>query len=194
MTRFEFMALAESLAAYYSAKTPGSKTIDLWFDMVQNIPAEALPWIEQKIYQEHDLLPRNLPKAIRELFEAWLQANPEKRARKESVDCPDCEGGLLCLTRPVRGYRVPPTFSAPCGRCRQVRAAQYMTLAEALRQGYSRVNLHAVTTVRSRNIGELIRSIGREIPGSDEPARLEELNRQASLLRETEEVTNHAEA
>jgi len=104
MTRFEFMALAESLAAYYSAKTPGSKTIDLWFDMVQNIPAEALPWIEQKIYQEHDLLPRNLPKAIRELFEAWLQANPEKRAHKESVDCPDCEGGWLCLTRPVRGY------------------------------------------------------------------------------------------
>ena len=194
MNKIEFSSFVETLTTFFGAKAPGMKAVDLWFDMVQNIPAEALPWIETKICQDQETIPRNLPKAIRELFEAWLQAHPEKRARKESVDCPDCEGGWLCLTRPVRGYKVPPTFSAPCGRCRQVRAAQYMTLAEALRQGYSRVNLHAVTTVRSRNIGELIRSIGREIPGSDEPARLEELNRQASLLRETEEVTNHAEA
>jgi len=164
MTRFEFMALAESLAAYYSAKTPGSKTIDLWFDMVQNIPAEALPWIEQKIYQEHDLLPRNLPKAIRELFEAWLQANPEKRAHKESVDCPDCEGGWLCLTRPVRGYKVPPTFSAPCGQCRRLRAGKYMTLSEAFAEGFKRQNLGAHTNAGARNVKTLAAQVGKEIP------------------------------
>ena len=164
MTRFEFMALAESLAAYYGVKTPGSKTVDLWFDMVQNIPAEALPWIERKIYQDQDSLPRNLPKAIRELFEAWLQANPEKRAHKESVDCPDCEGGWLCLTRPVRGYKVPPTFSAPCGRCRQVRAGKYMTLSEAFAEGFKRQNLGAHTNAGARNVKTLAAQVGKEIP------------------------------
>jgi len=194
MVQARFLDFVTDVFDYFERKRPNDNTMDLWFDEVRNIPDEALEWIKSRIFKENDNKPSNLPATMWALYNAWLQANPDKRAHRESVDCPDCEGGWLCLTRPVRGYKVPPTFSAPCGRCRQVRAAQYMTLAEALRQGYSRVNLHAVTTVRSRNIGELIRSIGREIPGSDEPARLEELNRQASLLRETEEVTNHAEA
>ncbi|NPV03844.1 MAG: hypothetical protein HPY67_03835 [Syntrophaceae bacterium] len=194
MTPIECHEMIKTVSAYYERKIPSDRTLDLWFERIRGIPGESIGWIQTRIFEQFEAFPKNLPSVIWELYNAWLDAHPEKRARKESVDCPDCEGGLLCLTRPVRGYRVPPTFSAPCGRCRQVRAAQYMTLAEALRQGYSRVNLHAVTTVKSRNIGELIRSIGREIHGSDEPARLEELNRQASLLRETEEVTNHAEA
>ncbi len=195
MNEMDFTRYIEELFAYYNARIPGRRTLDLWHEMTQFVPAEAMPWILRRVWETNESMPRNVPREIRELWQAWLQAHPEKRDRREAErDCPDCEGGWLSLYKPVEGYRVPPTFSAPCGRCRQVRAAQYMTLAEALRQGYSRVNLHAVTTVRSRNIGELIRSIGREIPGSDEPARLEELNRQASLLRETEEVTNHAEA
>lgn len=164
MTRFEFMALAESLAAYYSAKTPGSKTIDLWFDMVQNIPAEALPWIEQKIYQEHDLLPRNLPKAIRELFEAWLQAHPEKRARKESVDCPDCESGWLILEKDQDPYRTPISATAPCGRCRQLRMPKYLRLEDAMLAGFRRKNLTTEYAVRRRPVRELAASIGRNVP------------------------------
>lgn len=195
MVRTELEAIVGNLGAFYERKSaPSAMTLELWMQKVKNIPSEAVGPIQDKIMDECEYWPRNLPATLWAMYHAWLEAHPEKRAHKDIVDCPDCEGGWLCLTRPVRGYRVPPTFSAPCGRCRQVRAAQYMTLAEALRQGYSRVNLHAVTTVKSRNIGELIRSIGREIHGSDEPARLEELNRQASLLRETEEVTNHAEA
>jgi len=164
MTRFEFMALAESLAAYYGVKTPGSKTVDLWFDMVQNIPAEALPWIERKIYQDQDSLPRNLPKAIRELFEAWLQTHPEKRAFVQDRNCPDCDGGWLTLCKPVPGYNVPLSFSAPCGQCRRLRAGKYMTLSEAFAEGFKRQNLGAHTNAGARNVKTLAAQVGKEIP------------------------------
>lgn len=163
MTRFEFTNLIENLAAYYGAKTPGSRTTDLWFDLVQNIPAEALPWIERKICQDQDSLPRNLPKAIRELFEAWLNAHPEKRAFVQDRNCPDCEGGWLTLCKTVPGYEVPLSFSAPCGRCKQVPSKHYATLSEALAEGYERVDLRRCFW-NGESIHDMTRRIGTPVP------------------------------
>lgn len=160
MNKIEFSSFVETLSTYFGAKAPGMKAVDLWFDMVQNIPAEALPWIENKICQEQDTIPRNLPKAIRELFEAWLQAHPEKRAfTQENRSCPDCEGGWLALCKPVDGYRLPLSFSAPCGRCKQVPSRHYLTLHQALADGYKRQKLYALSYAEARNVKDLIRLV-----------------------------------
>ena len=74
---------------YFERKRPNDNTMDLWFDEVRNIPDEPLEWIKGKIFKENDNKPSNLPATMWALYNAWLQANPHKRA----------------LPRPVRGLR-----------------------------------------------------------------------------------------
>jgi len=164
MVQVRFLDFVTDVFDYFERKRPNDNTMDLWFDEVRNIPDEALEWIKSRIFKENDNKPSNLPATMWALYNAWLQANPDKRAHRESVDCPDCEGGWLCLTRPVRGYKVPPTFSAPCGRCRQVRAGKYMTLSEAFAEGFKRQNLGAHTNAGARNVKTLAAQVGKEIP------------------------------
>jgi len=164
MNEMDFTRYIEELFAYYNARIPGRRTLDLWHEMTQFVPAEAMPWILRRVWETNESMPRNVPREIRELWQAWLQAHPEKRDRREAErDCPDCEGGWLSLYKPVEGYKIPLSFSAPCGRCKQVRAGKYILLAEAIAQGYKRQNLREHTTAGARDIKSLASKIGKEM-------------------------------
>jgi hypothetical protein len=66
---------------------------------VENIPAEAVGYIIDKITDEADRMPANLPKAFREKFRAWQMEHPEKVARVVEPGCADCESGVLYLEK-----------------------------------------------------------------------------------------------
>lgn len=138
-------------------------TIELWLQKVKGIPSEAIPWIQNKIMDECEAWPKNFTATLWSMYNAWLQAHPEKRAHRESVNCPDCEGGWLALQKKVDGYRQPISHAAPCGRCRQIPAAKYMTLFQAREQGYERVDLKTYPVHASPNLKALLDTIGKKV-------------------------------
>ena len=163
MTQINFRNFVFGVSDYYERKRPQDSTMDLWFDEVRNIPDEPLEWITGKIFKENDTKPTNLPATMWALYNAWLQANPNKRAFAQERDCPDCEGGWLVLQKRLPMYAIPISHSAPCGRCKQIPAAKYMTLAEAKEKGFERVNLFDHNAPK-RTVKEMIASIGRPVP------------------------------
>lgn len=145
MTQIQFRSFVFDVADYYERKRPQDSTLDLWFDEVRNIPEECLEWVKVKIFKENDNKPSNLPGTMWALYNAWLQANPHKRAFTEEKDCPDCEGGWLVLHKWLDQYGRNIEHSAACGRCKQIPNAYYMTLEEAERKGYKRTDLKTLS-------------------------------------------------
>jgi hypothetical protein len=164
MTWIEFTETIRTVCTYYERKIPNDNAIELWHERVKTIPRESLDWIKRKIFEENDTFPKNLPTVMWSLYNAWLTAHPEKRAFKESVFCPDCEGGWLALQKQVDGYRQPISFSAPCGKCRQIPSAHYMTLFQAIEQGYERIELKKYPEAGPRDIKKLAESVGMKMP------------------------------
>ncbi len=164
MVQAAFVSFVTDIFAYYQRERPKDNTMDLWFDEVRRIPDESLDWISSKIFKESERLPTNLPAMTWALYNAWLAAHPEKRAFKEAVNCPDCEGGWLALQKKVDGYRQPISHSAPCGKCRQIPAAKYMTLFQAREQGYERIELTKWPETGPRDIKELADRVGQKMP------------------------------
>jgi len=164
MTPIELHEFTKTACSYYERKMPNDMTLDLWQQRVGNIPSEPLAWIQTRIFEQFEAFPKNLPSVIWELYNAWLDANPEKRAHKESVDCPDCESGWLILEKDQDPYRTPISATAPCGRCRQLRMPKYLRLEDAMLAGFRRKNLTTEYAVRRRPVRELAASIGRNVP------------------------------
>lgn len=94
-----FAHAVNEIAAFLGSKEVPPHTKAAWFDKVQNIPDEALPYIVEKITDEVDAMPRNLPKVFKEKFRAWQMDNPGKCVVVEQQGCRDCESGILFLER-----------------------------------------------------------------------------------------------
>lgn len=156
--------MIENLGAFYERKVkPISRTLEMWFEKVKKIPSEAVMPIQDKIMDECERWPANLTATMWAMYHRWLDAHPEKRAFREAVNCPDCEGGWLVLSKLVEGYKQPLSFSAPCGRCRQIPAANYMTIFQAREKGYERTDLKKQPW-DGRTAAEMASTIGRPVP------------------------------
>lgn len=94
-----FAHAVNEITAFLGSKEVPPHTKAAWFDKVQNIPEEALPYIVAKITDEVDAMPRNLPKVFKEKFRAWQMEHPEKVARVVEPGCADCESGVLYLEK-----------------------------------------------------------------------------------------------
>lgn len=163
MVRTELEAIVGNLGAFYERKAaPSEMTLVLWLQKVKNIPSEAIPWIQSKIMDECESWPKNITAIMWAMYHAWLAAHPEKRAHLDHVDCPDCEGGWLAIRKRVEPYRQPISHSAPCGRCKQIPASQYMTMFQALESGYERIDLRTYQA-HTGELGRLIESIGKKM-------------------------------
>lgn len=162
MTWIEFTETIRTVCTYYERKIPSDNALELWHERVKNVPKESMEWIERKIFEENDTFPKNLPSVIWALYNAWLNAHPDKRAYQEEKQCPDCEGGWIVLTRIVTGYKQLISFSVPCGRCKQVGSAYYRTLEECIRAGYER-NMLKDHNAPKRTVKEMIRDIGKPV-------------------------------
>jgi hypothetical protein len=120
VTKVEWADFCEDVTSYFGAlKLVGDKRVDLWYDECHFIPIEALEWIKRKIFDEHDSLPRNLPKALKGLWYAWKDANPERLVH-ENVQCdaPGCTNGFINVYLPRKHeYEHPYTGIAWCDQC-----------------------------------------------------------------------------
>ena len=94
-----FMHAVNEIAAFLGSKEIPAHTKAAWFQKVENIPDEAIPYIVAKITDEADAMPRNLPKAFNEKYRAWQMEHPEKFTHVEQRGCRDCESGILWLER-----------------------------------------------------------------------------------------------
>jgi hypothetical protein len=82
-------AIAQAYGYWRLDKLPSEQQITLWLSQLEHIPGAALNWILPDLYQEHDNLPRNLPKAIKE---AYAKAPIESRKHIVKVHCDQCNG------------------------------------------------------------------------------------------------------
>ena len=94
-----FMHAVNEICAFLGSKEIPAHTKAAWFQKVESIPDEAIPYIVAKITDEVDAMPRNLPKVFKEKFRAWQRENPGKVAVVEQPGCRDCESGVLFLER-----------------------------------------------------------------------------------------------
>lgn len=86
-------AIVRNLCIYFERKvTPTPGAIDMWFSRVENIPDEPVNWIVQRIKENHDQFPKNLPNTIWDYYREWLAMYPEKRAFKDRQNCQKCNG------------------------------------------------------------------------------------------------------
>ena len=112
MNQVEFSEAANQIAEYLGASAPSATRIYAWLPKVENIPAEAVPFIVQRITDEAERMPVNLPKSFREQFSEWLRRNPNKVAKEaDQAGCSDCENGILWLER---GRETCAVYCANC--------------------------------------------------------------------------------
>lgn len=110
-----FHDFVKGLCFYYERRDPREETLDLWFQGVKHIPDEPVGWMSEQIRNRHDFFPRNLPQAMREFWQQWLEDHPHRRTRRDAgADCPDCdETGLISL------YREGSRYLFRCSRCKR---------------------------------------------------------------------------
>ena len=99
MNESEFSQAANDIAVFLGASAPTATKILAWMPKVERIPSEAIGYIVEKITDEADRMPANLPKVFREKFRLWQMENPEKTAQIVQRGCSDCEMGILFLER-----------------------------------------------------------------------------------------------
>lgn len=163
MVELRFNDFVTEICAYYERKKPADKTLDLWFDRVRAIPDEALEYIRDAIFKENDSKPANLPSTMWALYMVWLDNHPEKKAPRIAYDCPDCEDGWLALEKDDPRYKTPLSYSAACGKCKQISSKHYMTLTRALELGYRRKNLVTDHGKGIHSVKQLVDGIGQKM-------------------------------
>jgi len=99
MTEQELTQASNQIAEFLGSPAPTATKIFAWMPKVERIPGEAIPYIVEKITDELDRMPPNLPKVFREKFRMWQAENPKKNAQIVQKGCPDCESGVLFLER-----------------------------------------------------------------------------------------------
>jgi len=131
----EFESFLVNLTAFFERKHPTDKIIDLWFDMVHDIPVDELLQIYNKITKENESFPRNLTAVMWALHYDIIAGDPIRE--KVYKNCPECSDGLMHL-RKMDGdglYMQPYVFR--CATCRQrAEAFPWGNRAALIREGY----------------------------------------------------------
>lgn len=112
----ELENFTNDLLAYFNQKVkPLPATGRLWFDEIQNIPSESLPFIFSSL-KKKESFPKNLPSIMWALFYQWRNENPDKKAFN---DCQECEG---------TGWIIESNKAYRCGSCDNAPREAYFNL------------------------------------------------------------------
>lgn len=99
MSDAELLKAVQDIAFYLGAKAPDPKMAAVWHPKVKHIPASAVPHIVERITDECDRMPANIPKLFRALYAEWQASQPQQIKQVDSGGCPYCYDGLLWLIR-----------------------------------------------------------------------------------------------
>lgn len=125
MVREDFSRIISKLCDYYERKEPKNAAMEIWYSRCKAIPGEPLGYITQKITDNNETFPKNLPAAMWGAFTEWLQANPDKHAHKVFTHCPDCEEGLIFTAKHNEKFNAKYKYVFSCGKCGQSSIRQY---------------------------------------------------------------------
>lgn len=112
MVAADFARWLKRALSYFDRKEPSDDTVNLWFEEVKDLPAEALPYAYQAL-TELDSFPRNLPGFLRAKTREWLGSRP----RRNQGDC-GCHSGAWEVAFFRRELQEWAIFRIPCGICR----------------------------------------------------------------------------
>lgn len=94
MTYDEFKSLLDTITTYYGLeKSISPERIRMWHRRVEHIPFQAARQIKNRIFEDHDYLPRNIPKAFNKAYHAFATSNTGPDFKQEP--CDDCRGSGL---------------------------------------------------------------------------------------------------
>ncbi len=136
MTHADLTQALTEITVYLGAKMPSDAAVKAWLDKVERIPSEAVPYIVQRITDDADRMPANLPKAFREFYSQWLAEHPERAPREQKHFCGQCDDGILWLRR---GHITAAKFCA----CYRGHAGQIgkATVAMMQAEGWEHIDL-----------------------------------------------------
>jgi len=102
---------------YFDRKHPDPEKIKLWHRRAQNIPADAIPAIQDYFF-DLDSLPRNVGKTFLAGWNAWKQSNPSKVAQPVKTPCSECRGeGVLIARQYHKDMKNMYSYAFRCGKC-----------------------------------------------------------------------------
>lgn len=122
MKKEEFKNFLRRINAYYGYdKIISPERFYAWANKVVNIPKAAEDYIFEQITEQHNTMPRNLPKWIKEYFSAWRSADPGRQINPhiKKTNCTDCSGsGFIRFRKADAVTGMLYTYCARCGACR----------------------------------------------------------------------------
>ena len=100
MTLKEFSNALNEIGKYLGTPTaPSADVVAAWFERVERIPSEAVPFITRRITDEAERMPKNPPKIFREFYGQWMAARPRQNTPAQEHFCGQCYDGILWLRR-----------------------------------------------------------------------------------------------
>ena len=117
-------AIVRSLCTYFERKViPTPDAITMWFTRVEKIPDEPVNWMVQKIKEQQEMFPRNLPNLLWEYYREWQQMNPDKMVSRGHICTADhCNGEGYVFATHSRddGQRYEYVYRCPvCNQARE---------------------------------------------------------------------------
>lgn len=103
MTHADLTQAVTELTVYLGAKMPPDAAVKAWLAKVERIPSEAVPYIVQRITDDADRMPANLPKQFRALYGEWQAEHTTSTTPIQQTGCGECIEGILWLEKPGTG-------------------------------------------------------------------------------------------
>jgi hypothetical protein len=141
MTKQTFESMIRKLRASYEKKPPDTEIMSYWYQEAGvTIPEEAAPWITSWVKDQHrDRWPNHFQDVLANGYQAWLAANPQKRAMSSEPEChqPNCGRGLYFVQKFEEqfGYWAGYALPCVCGRSKLGGVPRW-TWEQVVRAGY----------------------------------------------------------
>lgn len=115
MTLDDFTRALAEIGRYLGSPLPAdADVLAAWFERVERIPSEAVPYIVRRITDDAERMPKNPPKLFRALHLEWQAAHATPAAPVRQPGCRDCYDGLIWLEKP--GTAETAVVICPCYR------------------------------------------------------------------------------
>ena len=155
----------EELSDFYERKTaPKTKTVELWYRLVKQIPAEPLKWITRHIQDNYESFPKNITSALWGSFTEWQQTNPDKKVIETFFECSDCNEGLIFAKKKNKqGTNYEYIFR--CTKCKQNHCRAYPASSRLeLLQDYEVISKEGnLSWGHHKSLEALTKSIGKRL-------------------------------
>lgn len=129
MEKQNFIDFIKDLARYYG-KTEFIEVNDAnkdrirdWYRKVRDLPGgNTLRDIYDRITDEFDAFPRNLPKTVKQYWEVWKKENKDRivSVKEEITGCKNCLKGWINFVQQDEKTGRVYEYTCHCGHCRQL--------------------------------------------------------------------------